>query len=101
MNSTAEPMGVAYLMRSLEQALRAGYSVRQAVERVSHDITGLDALATELADGTDLVDSVDAWARQRPEPEAGLLLGAIRLQVETHGNLADTLGTLHMVLERR
>jgi Flp pilus assembly protein TadB len=101
MTTTMKPIDIAYLMRSLEQALRAGYSLRQAVERVSHDIDGLDTLAAELSDGKDLIGSIEAWVRQRPEPEAGLLLGAIRLQTETHGNFADTLGTLHRVLERR
>lgn len=101
MTTATQPMDIAYLMRSLEQALRAGYSVRQAIERVSHDIDGLDGLAAVLTDGNDLVESVESWARQRPEPEARLLLGAIRLQTETHGNFADTLAVLHMVLERR
>ena len=101
MSTITAPMDIAYLMRSLEQALRAGYSLRQAVERVSHDIDGLDILASDLMTGNDLVESIEAWVRQRPEPEAALLLGAIRLQTETHGNFADTLGTLHLVLERR
>ena len=101
MSTITAPMDIAYLMRSLEQALRAGYSLRQAVERVSHDIDGLDILASDLMTGNDLVESIGAWVRQRPEPEAALLLGAIRLQTETHGNFADTLGTLHRVLERR
>lgn len=98
---TTEPIDFVHLMRSLEQALRAGYSLRQAVERVSHDVDGLAGLASDLAYGNDLVGSIAAWVRQRPEPEAELLLGAIRLQTETHGNFADTLGTLHRVLERR
>lgn len=100
MNTTTEPMDVAYLMRSLEQALRAGYSLRQAVERVSHDIDGLETLAVDLTNGADLIESVGIWARRRPEPEAALLLGAIRLQTDSQGNVADTLGTLHRVLER-
>ena len=100
MTTATQPMDIAYLMRSLEQALRAGYSLRQAVERVSHDIDGLDALASDLTGGSDLLESIEAWARQRPEPEARLLVGAIRLQTETQANFADTLGTLHRVLER-
>ncbi len=98
---TTNAIDIAYLMRSLEQALRAGYSLRQAIERVSHDMAGLEPLAAELTDGRDLVESVAAWSQQRPEPEADLLLGAIRLQLETHGNFADTLGILHRVLDRR
>ena len=101
MTATIEPMNIAYLMRSLEQALRTGYSLRQAVERVSHDIDGLDALAADMREANDLVGSIEAWVRQRSEPEARLLLGAIKLQTEAKGNFADTLGTLHRVLERR
>lgn len=98
---TTNAIDIAYLMRSLEQALRAGYSLRQAIERVSDDMAGLETLAADLTNGRDLVESVAVWSQQRPEPEADLLLGAIRLQLEAHGNFADTLGILHRVLDRR
>ena len=99
--TTETTIDIPYLFRSLEQALRAGFSVRQAVGRVSGEIAGLDALAADLASGADLVESIASWADRRSEPEASLLTGAVRLQVEDGGNLADKLGLLHRVLERR
>lgn len=99
--TTPTTLDVPFLLRSLEQALRAGYSLRQAVRRIADDIPGLDDLAAELTDGADLVDAFDRWAARRPEADARLLTGAIRLQREAGGNLADTFGLLHRVLERR
>lgn len=90
---------IAYLLRSLEQALRAGFSLRQAVERVSGDVEGLDDLADRLTRGDDLVESFAGWAGD--DPDARLVVAAVRLQVDTGGNLADTFGLLHRLLERR
>ncbi|NIQ55852.1 MAG: hypothetical protein GWN85_20965, partial [Gemmatimonadetes bacterium] len=92
---------VPYLLRSLEQALRAGYSLRQGVVRVAADVDGLDGLAADLDAGAALDEAFARWAAGRPEPDARLLTGAVRLQLDAGGNLADTFGILHRVLERR
>lgn len=94
-------MDVAYLLRSLEQALRAGYSLRQAVDRVSQDIAGLEALVEDLRNERPIDVSFGDWAAGRAEPDVGLVVGAVRLQLEDGGNLADKFGLLHRVLERR
>ena len=95
-----DTMDIPYLLRSLEQGLRAGYSLRQIVERVSSDMEGLDALARALGAQEGLVEAFDQWAGQRPEPEARLIVGTIRLQMDDEGNLADKFGLLHRILER-
>ena len=99
MNSDAS-LDVSYAIRSLEHALRAGYSLRQAVVRVSADIDELGGLARELDAGLPLVESFAAWAKARSEPDARLLVGAVRLQTEDEGNLADKFGLFHRILER-
>lgn len=89
------------LFRSLEAALRAGYSLRQALERVSTDFddTGLRQAAAAAVAGEPLPTLFDEWAGR--ETDIALLAGAIRLQFETEGNLADTLGVLGGVMSRR
>jgi Flp pilus assembly protein TadB len=89
------------LLRSLESALRAGYSLRQALSRAAEDFesTDLAAAAEAASAGAPLASLFDAWAAENPE--IGLLAGAVRLQLDTETNLADTLSTLHLVLARR
>jgi Flp pilus assembly protein TadB len=89
------------LCRSLEAGLRAGYSVRQALERTAADAgdPGLAAIAARATDGEPLPRVLDAW--QAAFPDHDLVIAAIRLQLEDSGNLADKLGFLGRVLERR
>jgi Flp pilus assembly protein TadB len=89
------------LFRSLEAALRAGFSLRQALERVSADFddAALRRVAAEAASGEPLPTLFDEWSRS--ETDIALLAGAIRLQFDTEGNLADTLGVLGGVMARR
>lgn len=94
-------LDTAELFRSLEVALRAGYSLRQALERVSTDFEdpGLREAAAAAAAGEPLPTLFDEWALR--EGDIALLAGAVRLQFETEGNLADTLGMLAGVMSRR
>lgn len=94
-------MTTVELFRSLESALRAGYSLRQALDRVSSDFDDehLTDVAAAAVGGAPLQTLFDDWASH--EPDIALLAGAIRLQLETEANLADTLSTLHLVLARR
>ncbi len=89
------------LCRSLEAGLRAGYSLRQALERTAADAgdPGLESIAGRAAHGEPLSQVLDAW--QAAEPDHDLIVAAIRLQLEDAGNLADKLGFLARVLERR
>jgi Flp pilus assembly protein TadB len=93
-------MDIPYMIRSLEQGLRAGYSLRQAVSRVAEDVAGLDGLASDLQEGRGIVESFADWAHARPERDARLVVGAVRLQLEDEGNLADTFGLLDRILSR-
>ncbi|HSJ27231.1 MAG TPA: hypothetical protein VLB67_03410 [Acidimicrobiia bacterium] len=89
------------LLRTLESALRAGYSLRQALGRAAEDFdsTDLSAVAEAASAGAPLASLFDQWATH--DPDIGLLAGAVRLQLDTEANLADTLSTLHLVLARR
>ena len=97
MNATA----TVDLFRTLEQALRAGYSLRQALVRAADDFDSpqLRAAAGAAEEGADLDTLFDDWAGQ--EPDIALLAGAVRLQLDANGNLADTLSILHLVTSRR
>ena len=87
--------------RTLEHALRAGFSLRQALQRAADDFESdpLRHVAGAAVAGAPITTLFDDWATD--EPDIGLLAGAVRLQTETEGNLADTLGILHAVIERR
>ena len=89
------------LFRTLEQALRAGYSLRQALVRAAEDFDdpSLHAVAGQAESGAELGTLFDEWATR--EPDIALLAGAIRLQLDAKGNLAETLSTLHLVLSNR
>lgn len=94
-------MTTVELLRSLESALRAGYSLRQALDRVSSDFDDehLTDVAAAAVGGAPLPTLFDDWANH--QPDIALLAGAVRLQFDTEANLADTLSTLHLVLDRR
>lgn len=87
--------------RTLEHALHAGFSLRQALERAAGDFDSdeLRDVARSAAGGAPITTLFDD--RAMTEPDIGLLAGAIRPQTESEGNLADTLGLLHAVLARR
>jgi hypothetical protein len=74
--------------------------LRQAVGRVAEDIAGLEGLATDLSQGRGLVESFADWAEKRPERDARLVVGAVRLQIDDEGNLADKFGLLQRILAR-
>jgi Flp pilus assembly protein TadB len=92
---------VALLCRTIENALRAGFSLRQALERAASDFAHptLTEVARQAKDGAALDGLFDEWGSH--EPDIALLAGAVRLQLEAGGNLADRLGNLGAILERR
>ena len=95
------PLDTVEFFRTLESALRAGFSLRQALERAADDFESerLRDVAQSAVAGAPITTLFDDWATD--EPDIGLLAGAVRLQAETEGNLADTLGILHAVIDRR
>ena len=95
------PFDIVAFLRTLEQALRAGFSLRQALERAAQDFDSnhLRDVAERAASSAPLATLFDDWSIV--EPDIGLLAGAVRLQMEVEGNLADVLGVLHAVLARR
>lgn len=89
------------LMRTIENALRAGFSLRQAVGRASEDdsCAPLGAVAAAARSGEPQESIFDEWGRQ--DADIAILAGVIRLQTEVGGNLADKLALVRQVLERR
>ena len=94
-------MDTIELCRSLEAGLRAGYSLRQAMQRTAADAGDplLAGIAARAADGEPLPQVLDAWKAALPDHD--LVVAAIRLQLEDSGNLADKLGFVARLLERR
>lgn len=92
--------GALSIGRSLEAALRAGFSLRQAFSRVASDHPELEPLAATPS-AVPMVDLIDSWGRLLPDDDMALYVGAARLQLEDHGNLADKFGLLSRILERR
>jgi Flp pilus assembly protein TadB len=89
------------LMRSVESGLRAGFSLRQALERTAQDIDdpGLGTAAASARAGVPLLDIVAAWRQAESNPTVRFLLGAVTVQVRDGGNLADKLGFLVRLAE--
>lgn len=94
-------MDTRELSRSLAAGLRAGYSLRQALQRTAVDAGDPDlvTVARKAGDGQPLPQVLDAWKNTRPDHD--LVIAAIRLQLEDAGNLADKLDFLGRLLERR
>jgi len=86
--------------RSLEAALRGGFSLRQALVQASVDHPGLVGVARAARFGP-LEAALDVWQATLPDSDTALYVAAARLQLEDHGNLADKFGMLSLILERR
>jgi hypothetical protein len=85
-----ETIDTVALCRTLEQALRAGFSLRQAMRRATEDFADprLGEVARHADDGAPLDHLLDDWSTT--EPDIGLLAATIRLQTRLRaGNLAD------------
>ena len=85
---------------SLEAALRAGFSVRQALGRAAADHPELRPVADVPPDAP-MDEVLRRWQAAMPDADSALYVAAVRLQLEDHGNLADTWGVLTRILERR
>lgn len=97
---------VPLLIRNLENALRSGYNVRQALEIVAQDLPaplGEEAQRTvsELEAGTPFPEALNHWLERVPSADLDLVLATIKVQLEVGGNLADKLQLLGQILEKR
>jgi len=97
---------IPLMLRTLENALRGGYSLVQAFEKVASDVPaplGGDAgkLVNDLKGGQDMEKSLSSWYQRTPSADLDLVLATLRVQFETGGNLADKLNLLGQILEHR
>ncbi len=88
------------IAHSMEAALRGGFSVRQAFGRAAEDHPELQPVADVSTDAP-MDEVLRIWEATMPDPDSALYVAAVRLQLEDHGNLADTWGLLTRILERR
>jgi tight adherence protein B len=97
---------IPLMLRTLENAMRGGYNLVQAFEKVASDVPaplGSDAqtLVDELKNGTAITNALDNWFKRTPSPSLDLVFAALRVQLETGGNLPDKLSLLGQILEHR
>lgn len=97
---------IPHMLRTIENAMRGGYSLVQAFEKVASDVPaplGTDAqtLVDELKNGTAMPSALDNWFKRTPSADLDLVLAALRVQFETGGNLPDKLNLLGQILEHR
>lgn len=106
MNTPTFDQQIPLLLRNLENALRAGYSLKQAFEIVSRDLpapmnTEANQLITDLDAGIALPQALDNWLQRIPSPDLDLLIATIRVQLEIGGNLADKFNLLAQIMGKR
>jgi tight adherence protein B len=94
------------MLRTLENAMRGGYNLVQAFEKVADDVpapVGKEARAfvDELKGGKPIQDCLDAWLKHTPSADLDLVLAALRVQFEVGGNLPDKLNLLGQIMEKR
>lgn len=97
---------IPLMLRTLENAMRGGYSLIQAFEKVAMDIptpmgAEAQALATELKGGTSIQDCLDHWLKRSPSADLNLVAATLRVQFEVGGNLPDKLNLLGQIMEKR
>lgn len=97
---------IPLMLRTMENAMRGGYSLVQAFDKVASDVPaplGKDAqtLVNELKNGQDMEKSLSAWFKRTPSADLDLVLATLRVQFEAGGNLADKLNLLGQIMEKR
>lgn len=97
---------IPLMLRTLENAMRGGYNLVQAFEKVADDVpapVGEEARAfvEELKGGKPVQDCLDAWLKRIPSGDLDLVLAALRVQFEVGGNLPDKLSLLGQIMEKR
>ena len=94
------------LLRILENGLRSGYSLVQALSMAASDLSGpagplTQSLVDQVSGGIPLPTALANWQSQLPSPDLDLLCATIRLQLITGGNLADKFSLLNQILGQR
>jgi tight adherence protein B len=97
---------IPLLLRTLENAMRGGYSLVQALEKVAGDVPAplgddVKILVDDLRNGKPMQDSLTAWLKRTPSADLGLVIAAFRVQFEVGGNLPDKLNLLGQILDKR
>ena len=97
---------IPLMLRTLENALRGGYNLVQAFEKVAGDVPaplGSDAkaLLDDLQKETPMPKALDNWYKRTPSADLDLVLATLRVQFGSGGNLADKLNLLGQILEHR
>lgn len=97
---------IPLLIRNVENALRAGYSLKQAFGIVAQDLT--PPLSTEagqvvadLEARVPLPQALDRWLARVPSDDLNLVVATIGVQLEVGGNLADKLNLLGQIMDKR
>lgn len=94
------------MLQLLAGTLRAGYSVAQGFEAVSHEIDDpmgreLRRVMTEARLGRPIEDALEAAAERTHSDDFGWAVMAIRIQREVGGNLAELLLTVAETMTQR
>jgi len=97
---------IPLMLRTLENAMRGGYNLVQAFEKVADDVpvpVGEDAktFVEKIKSGKPVQDCLDAWLKRTPSADLDLVLAALRVQFEVGGNLPDKLNLLGQIMEKR
>ena len=87
-------------------ALRAGYSVLQAMEAIARDApeptkTEFQRVVKEVAIGIDMADALDHLLERIESPDLDLVMTAVNIQREVGGNLAEILDVISGTIRER
>ena len=99
-------MDVLDLALGLDNALRAGMALPQALEKISERMHGvmreeLDLVLREYRLGIDLVQALEHLHRRMPCEDIRLLVSAIRITSESGGSLAEILKEMSEMIRGR
>lgn len=97
---------IPLLLRVLENSLRAGYSLKQALEIVAKDLPApagreVQQVLSDLNDGIALPAALAGWLRRVPSHDLDLVAATVNVQLEVGGNLADKFNLLGQILNKR
>ena len=97
---------IPLMLRTIENAMRGGYSLVQAFEKVASDVPAplgqdVQTFVNDLKNGQDMEKSLSAWYKRTPSADLDLVFATLRVQFETGGNLADKLNLLGQIMEKR
>lgn len=99
-------MDVLDLTLGLDNALRAGMALPQALEKISERMHGvmreeLDLVQREYRLGIDLVQALEHLNRRMPCEDVQLIVSAIRITSEAGGSLAEILKEMSEMIRGR